>query len=71
MGDASFAQTNFLGGEWSRTAQGRFDIPEYKHALSTLLNALPTEEGAWTRRGGTRFVATTASNAPGRTYVMN
>lgn len=52
MADASVFQSSFLGGEWSPLAQGRADSPDYRRALATCLNAIPTAEGAWTRRGG-------------------
>lgn len=65
MGDASFIQTNFLGGEWSPYAQGRADDERYRSAMNVCYNAFPVEEGAWTRRSGTRFVATTRKGAPG------
>ncbi len=59
MAKARYAQTNFLGGEWSKTAQGRFDLPTYRTALNVCLNGYPIETGAWTRRGGTRFLGAT------------
>lgn len=65
MGDASFIQTNFLGGEWSPYAQGRADDERYRSAMAVCYNAFPVEEGAWTRRSGTRFVATTRKGLPG------
>ena len=52
MPAASFAHTNFTGGEWSQTYQGRFDLPAYKTAMNVSLNGYPMEEGAWTRRPG-------------------
>lgn len=58
MPQASNAQTSFLGGEWSPFAQGRFDDPEYKRGMNVCLNGYPIETGAWTRRQGTRFCAT-------------
>lgn len=59
MGDASFTQSSFLGGEISPYMQGRFDRQDYRSALNVCLNALPVEEGAWTRRPGTRRLAKT------------
>lgn len=80
MADASNLQTDFRGGEWSPAAQGRMDDKEYPRGLNVCLNAFPTEEGPWTRRSGTRWMAPTlngqyawlipfhfAGNAP---YVM-
>jgi hypothetical protein len=52
MADASVFQSSFLGGEWSPLAQGRADSPDYRRALGVCVNAIPTAEGAWTRRGG-------------------
>ena len=54
MADSNFVQSNFLGGQWSPNAQGRYDLPVYKTALATSLNGLPLEEGAWQRRSGTQ-----------------
>lgn len=59
MGDASFVQTSFLGGEWSPTFQGRTDHPKYRTGLNTCLNVIPLEEGAATRRPGFQFCTTT------------
>ena len=66
MAEASFAQVSFLGGEWSQRMQGRFDRPDYRTALNVCLNAFPTETGAWTRRPGSRFAATTRGGATGK-----
>jgi hypothetical protein len=68
---ASWAQVSFLGGEWSETAQGRFDDPAYETALNVCLNGLPVEAGAWTRRPGTMFAQTTRNGAPGRVIGFN
>lgn len=64
MADASFLQTSFLGGEWSAYAQGRADLPDYRTGMNVSFNGLPIEEGAHTRRPGTRFVATTRKGLP-------
>jgi hypothetical protein len=66
MGDASYAQTSFLGGEISQWAQGRFDTPRYKIALAKGLNLIPVDEGAAPRRPGTQFLGTTLNGADGR-----
>lgn len=66
MGKASSAQTSFLGGEWSKSAQGRFDDPTYKSAMSICRNGLPIETGAWSRRSGTLHVAPTKDGAQAR-----
>ena len=67
MGVASFARCSFLSGEWSKTSQGRFDQPAYAASLNVCLNSFPTEQGAWTRRGGTVNLNTTRGGNPGRT----
>lgn len=59
-GSSAF-QASFLGGEWSTLAQGRAETPEYNRAMSTCVNAIPTAEGAWTRRGG--FLSCGATHA--------
>lgn len=66
MPPSSFARTSFLGGEWSQAAQGRFDLPAYATSLNVCLNALPTEQGAWSRRSGSIFCGATRGAAPGR-----
>lgn len=55
----------FLGGEISPWAQGRSDLPTYKVSLNVCLNAVPVEEGAWTRRSGTMAIGPTF----GRNYA--
>ena len=66
MGDASYAQTSFLGGEISQWAQGRFDTPRYKMALAKALNILLVDEGAAPRRPGFGFLGITRNGSPGR-----
>src|SRR6185503_4741929 len=66
MAGASYVRNSFLGGEWSKFAQGRHDLPAYVTALNVCLNALPIETGAWVRRPGFRFAQTTRSGLPGR-----
>jgi hypothetical protein len=66
MADASFVQTSFHGGTWSAFAQGRMDLPAYKTAMATCLNALPIEEGACVRRSGFRHASATRGGQPGR-----
>lgn len=53
MARSGSLQSNFLGGEWSPFSQGRVDLPQYKTALQTCVNAYPLEEGCWVRRPGT------------------
>lgn len=59
MPDASFIQTNFLGGEWSPFAQGRADIEAYRTACNVMYNYVALEVGAATRRSGTNVGGTT------------
>lgn len=66
MGAASFAQSNFLGGEWSEAFSGRTDHPNYKKALKLCWNAYPTVEGCLVRRPGFNFIAPTRSGVAGK-----
>jgi len=66
MGDASFLQHSFLGGEVSVSTQGRMDRPDYRTFMNVSLNGLPLEQGAWVRRPGTQFAQTTRSGTFGR-----
>lgn len=70
MAAASWAQSSFLSGEFSDTAQGRFDDPAYRAALNVCLNALPIEAGAWTRRPGTMHAKATRGGAKGRVFTF-
>lgn len=65
MADASYLQTNFLGGEWSPLIQGRMDDPRYRTGMNKARNVLPLEEGAASRRPGTRLIGPTRKGAPG------
>lgn len=58
---AAYTQNAFLGGEWGPLSQGRADLPAYKTALSTVLNAVVAEEGAWLRRSGFQYLCKTRS----------
>jgi hypothetical protein len=71
MADATYAIPNFLGGEVSDFAQGRFDKPEYRVSLNVCLNSFPTESGSWTRRPGTKHGGPTRRGAPGRTIKFD
>ena len=70
MARASYMQTNFLGGVWSKYFQGRVEHPQYKAAMNVCLNGYPVEEGAWLRRSGTRLMAPTFKGLPGRLYPL-
>lgn len=73
MASASFMQTSFLGGEWSPYYQGRADSPKYRIAMNVCFNGVLLEEGVWTRRPGSKFLATTRHGVPGRIipYTFN
>lgn len=71
MAGASYLQTSFLGGEWSQYVQGRADKESYRSALNVCRNALPIEEGAWTRRSGAWFNATTRKGVAGKTLALD
>lgn len=66
MGDATYAIPNFLGGEISPFAQGRFDKPDYRTSMNVCLNGFPNEIGAWTRRPGTMHAGHTRVGRSGR-----
>jgi hypothetical protein len=66
LSDSNYVQSSFLGGEISPYAQGHIDRPDYRIGMSVCRNGYPIEEGAWLRRSGTRFLATTLNGAPGR-----
>ena len=70
MPSASYVQDNFLGGEWSPTAQGHHTDPKYKIAMGTCLNGFPLEPGAWTRRPGTMELGLTRLGRPGRVIAF-
>ncbi len=61
--DATSLQTSFLGGAIAQSFQGRADHPKYKTGLALCYNSLPVEQGAWTRRPGTRTAALTRAGA--------
>lgn len=71
MPAASWAQTSFLGGTWSKTAQGRFDDPAYEISLDICSNWIPIEAGALTRRPGFQHAGTTRNGSPGRVIPVN
>lgn len=71
MVDASPARTSFLGGEWSKAAQGRFDREDYPSALNVCTNFVPVESGALSRRSGSRWANETRNGLPGRVANFN
>lgn len=66
MGDASYVQDSFLGGEISKSAQGQVTHRGYRTWMNVCRNGFPLEQGAWTRRPGTRFTGTTRRGFAGR-----
>lgn len=66
MGSAAFVQTTFLGGEWSKSAQGIFDHPWYRIALAVVRNYIPIEEASLIRRPSTRQIALTRGGQPAK-----
>lgn len=58
-GNPTSHQASFIGGEWSFTAQGRLDKPQYKTALNVMENAMPIPSGAFVRRSGLEFLGPT------------
>ena len=71
MASATFNQPSFLGGEWSPVYQGRIDDLHYKISMNLCLNGFPTEEGAWTRRSGTRRTWGSSGGNPYRIWTFN
>jgi hypothetical protein len=71
MADATWLVPNFLGGELSQFAQGRYDRPDYRFSLNVCLNAFPVEAGPWARRPGFRYGGHTRAGAPGRTIKFD
>lgn len=59
MPKASPIQNTFNGGEVSPLIYGRQDVDKYNNSLSVCFNGVPIAQGAWTRRPGTQFQATT------------
>ena len=66
MARGNFVQTSFLGGLWTKFAQGGMDDPNYKKALAVCLNGLPIEEQCWVRRSGTQVAGHTRAGAAAR-----
>lgn len=52
MSKANYVQDSFLGGQWSKTAQGQVSHREYKRAMRVSRNCLPVTGGASVRRPG-------------------
>jgi hypothetical protein len=63
MPKASPIQTNFTGGEFAPTLDGRVDLRKYANACRQLRNMYPLMHGPAVRRAGTRFIAGAKSAA--------
>jgi hypothetical protein len=70
MAHASYTQPSFLGGEWSPSAQGRLDLPQYRFALALCRNAIVSETGSVNRRSGTRFISPTNGGENAFIYTL-
>lgn len=67
MPSAHLIQNSFNGGEISPRTSGRSDLPAYRAGSQTLRNLIAVPTGGMTRRPGTRYVGSAASQAaPGR-----
>lgn len=66
MPNTSYAQTSFLGGEWSQSMQGRFDRPDYRTGMNRALNCMPIASGMSVRRPGTRYAHHTKAGRQAR-----
>ena len=71
MADASYTRSSFVGGEWSKFAQGRYHDPKYLTALNVCQNGIPLESENWVRRPGFGFLQTTRSGMPGRLIAFD
>jgi hypothetical protein len=71
MPGISNAQTDFRGGLWSPSAQGRFDDPRYKTALNESFNGFPVQEGRWNRRPGFRVANHTRGYQPALLHPLS
>ncbi len=66
MAGASYQHGSFIGGEYSKFAQGDTEKPAYRTSMNVCLNGLPTERGTWIRRPGSQFLATSFGGLPAR-----
>ena len=56
-------QTNFTSGEIDPKIHGRIDLQQYYNALETAQNIVIQPQGGFTRRPGTKYLATLPSSA--------
>lgn len=59
MPGGSYVTTDFRGGVWSNTSQGRTTDERYKTGLNVGTNSVATEQGPWQRRPGFRLISIT------------
>src|ERR1035437_6473559 len=71
MGRFRILKNSFLGGQVSKDAVGRTDLPQYAHACELLQNMIPLLSGGAYRRPGTIFqdfiTGNPATNGPAGT----
>ena len=67
----SFDQGDFLGGVWSKTAQGNWRDPKYPKAMNVCQNGIPVETGAWVRRSGFSHGGYTRQGQAGRVIELD
>lgn len=61
MGKFRSIRNSFLGGQISKTAVGRTDLPQYQHSCEILQNVIPMCSGGVYRRPGTTYIASESS----------
>lgn len=64
MGRYRTIKNSFLGGQISRDAVGRTDLPQYAHSCELLLNMIPLLSGGTYRRPGSMFQDYIPGNLP-------
>lgn len=68
MGKFRKIQNSFLGGQVSRTAVGRTDLPQYQHSCELMQNVIPMLSGGVYRRPGTLAQQTLWASGTNATY---
>ncbi len=63
MADIAPIWNSFNAGELSPLMDGRTDQPQYFSGCKVMQNFIPTAQGPAARRGGTRYIGATKSNA--------
>jgi hypothetical protein len=70
MAKASPGIINLNAGEFSPMLDGRIDYAKYPNAASRLENFIPTVQGPYVRRGGTRYIAPVKDAADGPVLLV-